>query len=66
MFDDVVDFVRGIYGKEGLIPLHEPLFIAYKMRLMQGYKSFFSIYTPYKIYNIIKHYKFSPCNALND
>jgi len=27
MFDDVVDFVRGIYGKEGLIPLHEPLFI---------------------------------------
>ena len=27
MFDDVVDFVRGIYGKEGVIPLHEPLFI---------------------------------------
>ena len=27
MFDDVVDFVRDIYGKEGLIPLHEPLFI---------------------------------------
>ena len=27
MFDDVVDFVRSIYGKEGLIPLHEPLFI---------------------------------------
>ena len=27
MFDDVVSFVRGIYGKEGLIPLHEPLFI---------------------------------------
>lgn len=27
MFDDVIDFVRGIYGKEGLIPLHEPLFI---------------------------------------
>ena len=27
MFDDIVDFVRGIYGKEGLIPLHEPLFI---------------------------------------
>jgi perosamine synthetase len=27
MFDDVVDFVRSIYGKEGFIPLHEPLFI---------------------------------------
>jgi len=27
MFDDVVDFVRSIYGKEGVIPLHEPLFI---------------------------------------
>ena len=27
MFDDVVDFVRSIYGKEGLIPLHEPLLI---------------------------------------
>jgi perosamine synthetase len=27
MFDDVVDFVRSIYGKEGPIPLHEPLFI---------------------------------------
>ena len=26
MFDDVVDFVRSMYGKEGLIPLHEPLF----------------------------------------
>ena len=27
MFDDVVDFVRSIYGKEGVIPLHNPLFI---------------------------------------
>ena len=27
MFDDVVDFVRDIYGKEGIIPLHNPLFI---------------------------------------
>ena len=27
MFDDVVDFVRDIYGKEGVIPLHNPLFI---------------------------------------
>ena len=27
MFDDFVDFVRDIYGKEGVIPLHEPLFI---------------------------------------
>lgn len=27
MFDDVVDFVRYIYGKEGFIPLHEPLFL---------------------------------------
>ena len=27
MFDDVVGFVRDIYGKERLIPLHEPLFI---------------------------------------
>ena len=27
MFDDVVEFVRSIYGKEGFIPLHEPLFI---------------------------------------
>ncbi|MBT5749552.1 MAG: LegC family aminotransferase [Flavobacteriales bacterium] len=27
MFDDVVDFVRSIYGKEGVIPLHHPLFI---------------------------------------
>ena len=27
MFEDVVDFVRGIYGKEGVIPLHAPLFI---------------------------------------
>ena len=27
MFDDVVDFVRSIYRKEGLIPLHEPHFI---------------------------------------
>ena len=27
MFDDVVGFVRGIYGKEGLIPLHRPLFV---------------------------------------
>jgi len=27
MFDDVVDFVRSMYGKEGLIPLHEPHFI---------------------------------------
>jgi len=27
MFDDVVDFVRSIYGKEGDIPLHSPLFI---------------------------------------
>ena len=27
MFDDVVEFVRSIYGKEGVIPLHNPLFI---------------------------------------
>jgi|TARA_B110000008_G_C16976068_1_gene565958 perosamine synthetase len=27
MFDDVVDFVRNIYGNKELIPLHEPLFI---------------------------------------
>jgi len=27
MFDDFVGFVRGIYEKEGVIPLHEPLFI---------------------------------------
>jgi len=27
MFDDVIDFVRSIYGKEGTIPLHEPLFM---------------------------------------
>ena len=27
MFDDVIDFVRSIYGKEGVIPLHNPLFI---------------------------------------
>ena len=27
MFDDVIAFVRSIYGKEGNIPLHEPLFI---------------------------------------
>ena len=27
MFDDVVDFVRSIYGNEGVIPLHNPLFI---------------------------------------
>ena len=26
MFDDVVDFVRSIYGKEGVISLHNPLF----------------------------------------
>jgi perosamine synthetase len=27
MFDDVVGFVRSIYGKEGVIPLHNPLFV---------------------------------------
>ena len=27
MFDDVVNFVRDIYGKEGVIPLHSPLFV---------------------------------------
>ena len=27
MFDDVVDFVRSLYGKEGPIPLHKPFFI---------------------------------------
>ena len=27
MFDDVIDFVRSIYGEEGFIPLHNPLFI---------------------------------------
>ena len=27
MFDDVIAFVRSIYGKDGIIPLHEPLFI---------------------------------------
>ena len=27
MFDDVVNFVRSIYGEEGNIPLHRPLFI---------------------------------------
>ena len=27
MFDDVVDFIRSIYGKEEVIPLHNPLFI---------------------------------------
>jgi perosamine synthetase len=27
MFDDVIAFIRSIYGKEGAIPLHEPLFI---------------------------------------
>ena len=27
MFDDVVDFVRDIYGKEGVIPLHNPIFM---------------------------------------
>ena len=27
MFDDVIDFVRSIYVKEGTIPLHEPLFM---------------------------------------
>jgi perosamine synthetase len=27
MFDDVVTFVRSIYGEEGIIPLHKPLFI---------------------------------------
>jgi perosamine synthetase len=27
MFDDVLDFVRSIYGKEGVIPLHNPIFI---------------------------------------
>ena len=27
MFDDVVDVVRDIYGKEGVVPLHNPLFI---------------------------------------
>jgi perosamine synthetase len=27
MFDDVVNFVRDIYGKEGVIPLHAPLFV---------------------------------------
>jgi len=27
MFDDVIAFVRSVYGKDGIIPLHEPLFI---------------------------------------
>ena len=27
MFDDFIDFVRTLYGKEGDIPLHSPLFI---------------------------------------
>ena len=27
MFDNIVDFVRDIYGKEEFIPLHKPLFI---------------------------------------
>jgi perosamine synthetase len=27
MFDDVVTFIRSIYGEEGVIPLHKPLFI---------------------------------------
>jgi len=27
MFDDVVDFVRGLYGATGNIPLHQPIFI---------------------------------------
>ena len=27
MFDDVINFVRTLYGKEGNIPLHSPLFI---------------------------------------
>jgi len=27
MFDDVIDFIRTLYGKEGNIPLHSPLFI---------------------------------------
>ena len=27
MFDDVITFIRSIYGEEGVIPLHKPLFI---------------------------------------
>ena len=27
MFDDVIDFIRSIYGKEANIPLHEPSFL---------------------------------------
>jgi len=34
MFDDAIDFIRGIYSKEGFIPLHEPTFIGNEKRYL--------------------------------
>ena len=34
MFDDVINCIRNIYGKEGIIPLHRPLFIGNEKRYL--------------------------------
>ena len=35
MFDDVINFVRTLYGKEGNIPLHSPLFIGNEKKYLE-------------------------------
>jgi len=35
MFDDVINFVRTLYGKEGDIPLHSPLFIGNEKKYLE-------------------------------
>ena len=35
MFDDVINFVRALYAKEGNIPLHKPLFIGNEKKYLE-------------------------------
>ncbi|MBT5750995.1 MAG: aminotransferase class I/II-fold pyridoxal phosphate-dependent enzyme, partial [Flavobacteriales bacterium] len=34
MYKDIIDFIRSIYGSEGIIPLHEPRFIGNEKRYL--------------------------------
>ena len=35
MFDDVVNFVRTLYGQKGNIPLHSPIFIGNEKKYLE-------------------------------